>query len=106
APGLAAVRFARTRWRHRWSDRAALLTWQERRLRAFLRDRVPRAPFYGRPGSRLEELPIVDKQPHNAPLHALNTRGLRRDEAMAIALAAERSRDFRPELGDLTIGLS
>jgi phenylacetate-CoA ligase len=35
-----------------------------------------------------------------------NTRGISKDEAMDVALAAERSRDFAPTLRGLTVGLS
>jgi putative adenylate-forming enzyme len=109
---LAVARFARARWGWRWRDRAALLAWQERQLREFLRDRLPRAPFYAayarsaRGVARLEDLPIVDKQTLVTYFDDLNTRGIRHADALAIALAAERSRDFRPEIGDITVGMS
>ncbi len=54
----------------------------------------------------LADLPIVDKQTLLTHFDALNTRDIRYDDAMAVALAAERSRDFRPALGDVTVGLS
>ena len=104
--GAAATRFAATRWGRRWPTRTALLDWQQRRLQPFLREQLPRAPFYGRPVSRLSELPIIDKQTMVAAFDGLNTRGIRKTDAMAAAIAAERSRDFRPEIGDLTVGLS
>jgi putative adenylate-forming enzyme len=104
--GLAAVRFARTRWGWRWRDRAALLAWQARQLQRLLRDRLPRAPFYGRAASRLVDLPVVDKETLLAHFDGFNTRGIRQADAMATALAAEHTRNFRPELGDITVGLS
>lgn len=118
----AVASFARTRWGGRWHwhsrSRASFVAWQERRLRDFLRHRLTRAPFYAemagrliaagrRPGDiTLADLPIVDKQTLLTHFDALNTRDIRYDDAMAVALAAERSRDFRPELGDVTVGLS
>lgn len=120
----AFASFARTRWGWRWRTRAAFVAWQERRLRDFLRHRLIRAPFYAeiagrmmaagpgdvrdaaRRGITLADLPIVDKQTLLTHFDALNTRDIRYDDAMAMALAAERSRDFRPELGDVTVGLS
>jgi putative adenylate-forming enzyme len=107
---LAAACFARTRWGWRWRDRASLLAWQERQLRRFLRDHLVRAPFYARLAGgaieRLADLPIIDKQTLLTHFDELNTRGIRQAEALAVALAAERSRDFRPEIGDITVGLS
>jgi putative adenylate-forming enzyme len=103
---VLAARFARVRWGWRFHDREALVAWQGRRLERFLRERLPLAPFYGRPASRLADLPIIDKRSLVERFDGLNTRGIRRAEAMATALAAERSRDFRPELAGITVGLS
>src|SRR5699024_10326335 len=50
--------------------------------------------------------PVMDKQTMMANFDALNTVGVRRVEAEALALAAERSRDFAPMLGDVAVGLS
>lgn len=111
----ALAGFARTRWGWRWRSRAALLASQERHLRDFLDRRLPRAPFYAEIAGRrmaaglgltLADLPIVDKQTLLTHFDALNTRDIRYDDAMAVALAAERSRDFQPALGDVTVGLS
>jgi putative adenylate-forming enzyme len=119
----AAANFARTRWAWPWRwrrrSRAALLAWQERRVREFLRHRLTRAPFYAEIAGRLiasgradisditlADLPIVDKQTLLTHFGALNTRDIRYDDAMAVALAAERSRDFSPEIDDVTVGLS
>ncbi len=103
-----AVAFADARWGRRFADRAALLRFQERRLTRFLAATLPRAPFYrdwaGRP---LADLPVVDKPAVLADFAAFNTRGVTLERALAAALEAERSRDFRPQLdGGLTVGLS
>jgi putative adenylate-forming enzyme len=124
----AAASFARTRWGWKWRSRAALLAWQDRQLRAFLRDRLTRAPFYaeiagrmiasgradradradraGRGGVTLADLPIIDKQALLKHFDALNTRDIRYDDAMAVAIASERSRDFSAEIDGVTVGLS
>ena len=102
-----AVAFARDRWGARPSDRASLDAWQRRRLEAFLRDVLPRAPFYrGRP-PRLDALPIVDKATVLADFAAFNTVGVTLDAALDVATRAERSRDFAPTLPpDISVGLS
>lgn len=99
--------FARYRWLPQPSSRAELLRRQERRLSRFLQDVLPRAPFY-RPfaGRSLDELPVVDKAMVLGDFAAFNTRGVTLDQASSVALAAERSRDFAPTVGDLTVGLS
>lgn len=106
-PWAAIGAFARTRWGFRFADRAALLHYQERRLGRFLRDTLPRAPFYrAYAGQALAALPIVDKAAVLADFAAFNTRGVTLERALAVALEAERSRDFRPTLDGLTVGLS
>ncbi len=68
---------------------------------------LPRAPFYAGLSDRsFGELPIVDKAHVMGDFAAFNTRGIERERALELALAAERSRDFRPALGDVTVGLS
>jgi putative adenylate-forming enzyme len=103
--------FARTRWGSRFSSRAAVSAWQSHRLQAFFQQQLPRAPYYQRfvrqrSPVRLDDLPITDKQTLLTHFDALNTRGITFDDAMTVALAAERSRDFSPELGDVTVGMS
>jgi putative adenylate-forming enzyme len=104
-PSLAS--FARWRWGPRPADRTALLEAQQRRLSRFLAHVLPRAPFYrSAAGRSLAELPIVDKATVLGDFTAFNTRGVSLEQALAVALAAERSRDFSPTVGDLTVGLS
>lgn len=84
---------------------AVLLRIRERRLLRFLRH----SPYYAprlHPATRLEDLPVVDKKAYMAAFDAINTVGLTREEAYAIALEAERTRDFSPEWNGITIGLS
>ncbi len=103
--------FAGARWGPHSANRAALLRTQQRRLARFLAMTLPKAPFY-RPyaGRPLQTLPIVDKAKMLADFTAFNTFGVSLDQALAVALAAEQSRDFRPTLQvngeDLTVGLS
>lgn len=103
--------FARARWGPHPTSRDALLRRQERSLARFLARTLPKAPFY-RPyaGRPLEALPIIDKAQMLTDFAAFNTVGVTLDQALAVALEAERSRDFRPTLlahGDeLTVGLS
>lgn len=99
--------FARDRWGARPADRASLEAWQRARLDAFLRDVLPRAPFYRDRAPRLEALPVVDKATMLADFAAFNTVGVPLDAALDVATRAERSRDFAPTLpGDISVGLS
>lgn len=102
-----AASFARARWQLDFYDRARLEAWQSRRLAHFLRDVLPRAPRYrDLHATSLAQLPRTDKAAMMADFDGYNTRGVRYDEALAVAEAAERSRNFAPALGDVTVGLS
>ena len=99
--------FARDRWGPHPPDRASLAAWQQVRLDAFLRDVLPRAPFYCDRVPRLEALPVVDKATVLGDFAAFNTVGVTLDAALDVATRAERSRDFAPTLpGDISVGLS
>ena len=99
--------FARVRWGLRFRDREQLLQWQRPRIARFLDAHASRAQFYrSHIGAGLADLPIVDKATVLSNFAAFNTRAIPLDRAMSVALAAERSRDFRPVLDGLTVGLS
>ena len=99
--------YARTRHSPRFRSAAALARWQEERFQLFAERVLAKSPFYapyvGRP---LADYPLVDKSLMVANFDRMNTRGLKRAEIMDLALASERSRDFKPMLGDISVGLS
>jgi len=108
---VTAGHFARTRWGLDFRDRTKLEAWQARRLNRFIREVLPRAPYYRDMGaSQLADLPTMDKAAMMADFAARNTRGVSLDEAFAIGFKAETTRDFAPMLGSgadaLTVGLS
>lgn len=102
-----AANFARTRWQLDFRRREQLEAWQRSQLSDFMRFRLPLAAYYrGINISRLEQLPCMDKTLLMQEFSARNTRGIRLDQALELALKAEQSRDFSATLGDLTVGLS
>lgn len=102
--------YLRTKAR-RFRSRAEMLDWQERRVRRHLKAILPRSPYYqerlGPLGvANWRDWPIMDKAEMMRNFDRLNTAGLRAEDAFRVALEAERSRDFAPMLGDITVGLS
>ncbi|MBS4751879.1 hypothetical protein KG112_03535 [Nocardioides sp. zg-ZUI104] len=110
-PGLVGA-FLAERTVHRRN--AGFEARRQRALRRFLDHTLPRAPYYaalaartGRDRLDLADLPVVDKRTVLGDFAAFNTRGITLTEALAVAEAAERSRDFSPTLPDgTTVGLS
>jgi len=110
----SAVRLAATYWsyRHRkFSSREALESWQDRKTRDHLRFVVKHSRYYRELFERSNlgdwrSLPITDKRSMMANFDSFNTLGIRAEQAMTVARTAEETRNFRPKIGDTTVGLS
>ncbi|MCJ1687985.1 F390 synthetase-related protein [Rathayibacter sp. VKM Ac-2927] len=107
--------FAQARWGRRFRSRAALEAAQRRLLRRHLRFLERHSPYFaplvrglgaGLDPEDLARLPTMTKAVGMEHFDAMNTVGVRRDEALALALAGERSRDFSPTLNGVAVGLS
>lgn len=101
--------YCRVRYGRRPGSRAELRRWQQRRLRRYLR-RAGRVFAFYRPwaGQPLAQWPVLEKGGYLAQFTGLNTPGLPLAECLAVARAAEASRDFvasRLPRG-LSVGLS
>ena len=96
----------RTR-RLRFADRAQLDAYQEKKLTVFMATLCARstyfAPFRALP---LAQWPTMNKALMLEHFDTMNTAGVQLAPAMEAAMAAERSRDFTPAVGDITVGLS
>jgi putative adenylate-forming enzyme len=108
-----ALGFLRCRYARRPASRAALERRQHRELVRHLSHVLPRSPYYrelfarvGGDPQRWREVGITDKASLMAQFSRANTAGIDRDRALALALEADRSRDFAPKLAGLTVGLS
>ncbi|MCD1258475.1 adenylate cyclase [Paenibacillus athensensis] len=102
--------FMLTRSRH-WSGRSELEHWQEARIRTHIERVRSASPFYrelwaGRPAAEWRTFPTIAKAEMMAHFDALNTVGLRREEAWAAAVEAERTRGTAPEQRGCAVGLS
>lgn len=100
-----------TKYRMRLSSRERLEQWRERRIQRHLRFVRSRSAFYkelwgGLSDSDWRQFPIIEKSEMMEHFNRLNTVGIDRDEAFALALQAEASRDFTPTIGSVTIGMS
>jgi phenylacetate-coenzyme A ligase PaaK-like adenylate-forming protein len=103
--------FLRARWRWQHLRGETLERYQEQRARRIVAYTMQHSPFYrahwsGYTPRDWRVLPTVDKRLMMEHFDTFNTRGIRRDEAMEIALRAERNRDFSPTLNGFTVGLS
>ncbi len=92
--------------RSRWlRNRKALKQWQGKKLKKHLEYVAGHSPLY-RGRRKLRSYPIIDKTFMMEHFDRLNTVGIKREEAEAFAVRAERDRNFTPKLRGVTVGLS
>ena len=111
---LIANHFIRAHWRWNHLHGTALEQFQEQHARQIVAYTLQHAPFYRQHWAKETQsapenwrtLPTVDKQLMMKNFDTFNTRGIKRGQAMEVALRAEQSRNFRPLLNGLTVGLS
>lgn len=80
---------------------------QKRMWKRFRTRTLARSPLYARHREgAIADFPVQGKEEFMRDFNVINTRGVMLDEAMSVAMSAERSRDFAPMVSDLTVGLS
>ncbi|TAE46121.1 MAG: adenylate synthase [Bacteroidetes bacterium] len=80
--------------------------WQGRKLLQHLENVARRSPFYREIQEKKEALPLMNKSSYMDAFDQINMAGIRKEEALRVAMEAERSRDFSPTIGKITVGLS
>lgn len=104
---ILAWHLLRTRWGLRFASRERLLRWQSARLERFKRCVLARVPLHSAHlAEPFDTWPTMSKQRLLDHFAASNARGITLPQALAVADEAERSRDFAPAIGDVTVGLS
>jgi len=107
--GLITFLYSYLQVRHfrRFFDRAALNNYQKKKLKKHLNWVCGHSPYYSHlQGKDLDSFPIADKKLMMDNFDLLNTKSIKKNEAFDVALQSEKSRDFSPLLGGVTIGLS
>lgn len=106
---FAIVReFVAVRWLRPLRTRAAIDRRQRRLLRSHVTFLRRRSPYFGGllASRSFSELPLMDKSVMMSRFDEINTVGVKKDEALALAISNERSRDFEADLGSNSVGLS
>ena len=87
--------------------REELEAHQDRKLETFRKTLVKSSPYFARFSSiPMDEWPQMDKAGMLANFDQMNTAGLKLKDVFDTALACENSRDFKPTLGGVNVGLS
>lgn len=103
--------YLRTKYGGRFRNREQLLAWQDKKVRNFLTHILPKSQFYrtyykGLDICHWQQFPIIDKPIMMANFDHLNTVGIKKADAFAIAVEAEQTRNFMATIGNVTVGLS
>jgi putative adenylate-forming enzyme len=90
-----------------FGSRAALETYQDKKLRIFRKNLVASSLYFSRfTDTPIGEWPQMDKASMLANFDRMNTAGLKLQDVFDTALACENSRDFKPTLSGVSVGLS
>lgn len=100
-----------TKYARNFRSRDALVTWQNKQVQNFLQEILPKSPFYrkyyhGLDITDWQNFPTIDKSVMMAEFDELNTVGIKKAEALQIAIASEKSRNFASTLRAFTVGMS
>lgn len=100
-----------TKYVRRFNNRKELLEWQDKKVRSFLQEILPKSQFYrdcykGLEIRHWQQFPIIDKSMMMAKFDQLNTVNIKKSEAFTFAIEAEKTRNFSSTLRGYTIGLS
>ncbi|WP_408894510.1 F390 synthetase-related protein [Paenibacillus taichungensis] len=103
--------YALARGLRKWKTRAQLERWQERQIIRQVERVRKKSPFYREwwgdvDASNWRSFPLIDKTIMMQHFDRLNTVGISKVEAMALAGESEETRDFKPSVQGVTVGLS
>jgi len=91
----------------RWNSSEELKAWQDKMIAKHLAQVRPNSVFFhNRIPKDWRLTPVCSKRDLMDNFQIWNTRGISLEAALAVAIKAEESRDFRPKLCGLTVGLS
>ena len=96
--------FIKVRYFNKWTSRNELLEYQEKQVKKHLKFLKEKSPYFK--NHNITEDFTMDKAFMMENFDELNTLGVKRDEAMEIALNSEKTRNFNQKYKDISVGLS
>lgn len=97
-------------FRKKFKNRTELIKFQDKKLQKFASKILSKSVYYSKffNSKKFEwnKVPIITKQEFMKYFDEINTVGIKKNEAMKIALESEKNRDFKSTIKGITIGLS
>ena len=99
--------FIRARYFHGFKNRKKLEKYQQKQLAKQLSFMKQKSPYFKQYGDKkFQELPYMDKKIMMDNFNTMNTAGIRKEDALQLAIDSEKSRDFSDKLHGYSVGLS
>ncbi|MBP3041587.1 adenylate cyclase [Bacillaceae bacterium Marseille-Q3522] len=104
-----------TKFFRKFHTREEVLNYQNKKIKQHLQFVINHSPFYKSfykdyqrevNDNKWHMLPKIDKTMMMNNFDRFNTVGIKKDEAFNIAIEAEKTRNFSPKIGNISIGLS
>lgn len=92
-------------FRYRWRKVSCLHLCQQKKLKLLFENVISKSPYY-RNYSCWSDIPKINKKEMMKNFDSINTKGLKRDSCIALAMRAEKERDFSAKENGVTVGLS
>ncbi|MDX2082526.1 MAG: hypothetical protein SFV53_00860 [Rickettsiales bacterium] len=90
-----------------FKTRQELEIWQKKKIAFFIKNNLSNSLFYQKYlGKNLSEFPLINKKLMIENFDQINTQNLKIDQVLAIAKQAEKTRNFLPMIGEISVGLS
>ena len=96
--------FIKIRYFKKWNSRDKLLEYQKKQVNKHLKFLKEKSPYFKT--HEISENFVMNKVFMMENFDELNTLGVKRDEAMEIALNSEKTRNFNQKYKDISVGLS
>jgi len=96
--------FIKIRYFNKWDSRDKLLEYQKKQVNKHLKFLKEKSPYFKT--HEISENFVMNKAFMMENFDELNTLGVKRDEAMEIALNSEKTRNFNQKYKDVSVGLS
>ncbi len=96
--------FIQARWLRGWSTRNQLENYQNRRIREHIKYIKRKSPYFME--NELTSEFSMDKKFMMENFDALNTVGVKREDAFQLAIEGERTRNFDKKYKGVSVGLS
>lgn len=103
--------YLKTKYFNNFTDRKSLLNWQNKKVKEFLKKILKKSKYYNNKFKNLniddwQNFPTIDKKELMENFDTLNTVNISKKEAFELALNCEKTRNFKPEINNITVGLS